>query len=205
MNRAEVTRATFTIAAIALVSSAAATTSPHPSVTAAGTPSPMQSSPPLPNYSLAPYEDRVAAAQSVKVMSAVLGIGVGSTLEQAHAKLDKLSDPKHPPKEEKEGTEHKVLWQLAKTNFSSVFVKSDEKGQITYVTAFLRPGKEVPFEKIGETKKAPVQNGNMIVWDVLRPKRPLFRVVAKGADNKANTLTIFVVKRPSQGNAGDQR
>jgi hypothetical protein len=42
-------------------------------------------------------------------------------------------------------------------------------------------------------KKAPVQDANVIAWDVLRPGRPLFRVVAKGAERKAN---IFIVKRP---------
>jgi hypothetical protein len=41
-----------------------------------------------------------------------------------------------------------------------------------------------------------LQDVNTIVWDVLRQKRPLFRVVAKGADRKANNITIFVVKRP---------
>jgi hypothetical protein len=83
-----------------------------------------------------------------------------------------------------------------------VFVKSDEE-KITYIDAFLRPGKEIPFEKIGDTKKAPLQDVNTIAWDVLRPNRPLFRVVAKGADRKANNITIFVVKRPGLERAGD--
>jgi hypothetical protein len=32
---------------------------------------------PLPSYSLAPYEDRFAAAQSVKVMISILGLELG--------------------------------------------------------------------------------------------------------------------------------
>ena len=163
----------------------------------AQTRSPAESKSPRPSYSLAPYEDRLAAAQSVKVTISILGLELGSTLEQAHAKLDKLSDPAHPPKEEEEGPERKILWQLARTDYSAVFVKSDEKGRITYINAFLRPGKDIPFEKIGDTKKAPLQDVNTIAWDVQRPKRPLFRVVAKGADRKANNIAIFVVKRPS--------
>jgi len=170
----------------------------------AETRSPAQSESPLPSYSLSPYEDRLASAQSVKVMISILGLELGSTLEQAHAKLDKLSDPAHPPKEEEEGSERKVLWQLAGTDYSAVFVRSDERKRVTYIDAFLRPGKEIPFEKIGETKKAPLQDVNTIAWDVLRPKRPLFRVVAKGADRKANNITIFVVKRPSLERAEDR-
>ena len=162
-----------------------------------------QSQSPLPSYSLAPYEDRLAAAQSVKVTISILGLELGSTLEKAHAKLDKLSDPAHPPKEEEEGPERKVLWQLARTDYSAVFVKSDARKRIIYINAFLRPGKEIPFEKIGDTKKAPLQDVNTIAWDVLRPKRPLFRVVAKGADRKANNIAIFVVKRPGLERAED--
>jgi hypothetical protein len=169
----------------------------------AQTRSPAESKSPRPSYSLAPYEDRLAAAQSVKVTISILGLELGSTLEQAHAKLDKLSDPAHPSKEEEEGPERKILWQLARTDYSAVFVKSDEKGRITYINAFLRPGKDIPFEEIGDTKKAPLQDVNTIAWDVLRPKRPLFRVVAKGADRKANNITIFLVKRPGLERAED--
>ena len=169
----------------------------------AQTRSPAESKSPRPSYSLAPYEDRLAAAQSVKVTISILGLELGSTLEQAHAKLDKLSDPAHPPKEEEEGPERKILWQLARTDYSAVFVKSDEKGRITYINAFLRPGKDIPFEEIGDTKKAPLQDVNTIAWEVLRPKRPLFRIVAKGADRKANNITIFVVKRPGLERAED--
>lgn len=175
------------------------------SSTASALPSPAQSKSPLPSYSLAPYEDRLAAAQSVKVMTSILGLELGSTLEQAHTKLDKLSDSAHPPKEEEEGRERKVLWQLARTDYSAVFVKSDERKRITYINAFLRPGKEIPFEKIGDTKKAPLQDINTIAWDVLRPNRPLFRVVANGADQRASSITIFIVKRAGDDRAEEQR
>ena len=160
----------------------------------------MQSPPPLPSYSLAPYEERLANAKSVKVTTSILGIELGSTLEHAHEKLDKLCDSAHRPKEEKEEGEgeqgeRKVLWELAKSDYAFVFVKADDKEKITYVSGFLRPGKEISFEKIGETKKAPVQDANTIAWDVLRPKHPAFRVVASGSEHKAKSIMIFVVKR----------
>jgi hypothetical protein len=190
----------------------AQTETPSPySPIASSSRSPAQSQSPLPAYSLAPYEERLAAARSVKVMTSILDLELGSTLEQAHAKLDRLTDPKHPPKTEREGSknneesEQKVLWQLAKTDYSFVFVKSDENERITSINAFLRPGKEIPFEKIGEAKKAPVQDANTIAWDVLRPNHPLFRVVANGADRKASSITIFVVKRAGHDRAEEQR
>jgi putative alpha-1,2-mannosidase len=160
----------------------------------------MQSPPSLPNNTLAPYEERLANAKSVKVKTSLLGIELGSSLERAHEKLDHLCDAAHRPKEEKEEEgegEHKVLWEMANGDYAFVFVKADDKERITYLSGFLRPGKEIPFDKIGETKKAPVQDSNTIAWDVARPKHPLFRVVAAGAERKANNIMIFLVKRPS--------
>jgi hypothetical protein len=175
---------------------------PAPSPNPAG--SPGFSTPALPTPSgLAPLEVRMANAKSVKVQTSILGLALGSSLEQAHAKLDKLKDPSQPSKEEKEDSEkgerepeNRVLWQLAKTEYSAVYVKVDDKGHITYINGFLRPGQEISFDKIGETKKAPAQSSNVVAWDVIRPNRPLFRVVASGKDRRANSVTIFFVKRP---------
>ena len=151
---------------------------------------------------LAPFKERLAAAQSVKVQTAILGIELDSTLESAHSKLDSLGKPSTPPldgADEAAGRtedEHKVSWQLAKTDYASVFVKADEKERITYIVAYLRPGKEMPFDKIGQLEKAPVLTDRVVAWDVVRPNRPLIRVVARGSERKANSITMFIVKRP---------
>ena len=89
--------------------------------------------------------------------------------------------------------EHEVSWQLAKTDYGSVFVKADEKERITYIAAYLRPGKEMPFEKIGQLEKAPVLTDRVVAWDVVRPNRPLIGVVARGSERKANSITMFIV------------
>jgi hypothetical protein len=151
---------------------------------------------------LAPFKERLAAAQSVKVQTAILGIELDSTLESVHSKLDSLGHPMARPVDEEDEVakrsegEHKASWQLAKTDYGSVFVKADEKERITYIAAYLRPGKEMPFEKIGQLEKAPVLTDRVVAWDVVRPNRPLIRVVARGSERKANSITIFIVKRP---------
>ena len=169
------------------------------------TPAPTPSaaaSPSLPKpVRLAPYKERLAKAKSVEVQTDILGIGIDSSLVAAHTTFDSLGDAAHRPKEnvddvEPDEREHKVLWQLAKTDFGSVYVKADDKDRITYIAAYLRPGKEMPFDKIGELKKAPVLTDRVVAWDVVRPNRPLIRVVARGSERKANSITIFIVKRP---------
>ena len=151
---------------------------------------------------LAPFKERLAAAQSVNVQTAILGIELDSTLDSAHSKLDSLGQLTPRPVDEvseaaerSEG-ERKVSWQLEKTDYGSVFVKADEKGRITYIAAYLRPGKEMPFDKIGQLEKAPILTHRVVAWDVVRPNRPLIRVVARGSERKANSITMFIVKRP---------
>ena len=151
---------------------------------------------------LAPFEERLAAAESVKVQTVILGIELDSTLESAHSKLDSLGKPSATSldgADEVAGRteeERKVSWQLAKTDYGSVFVKADAKERITYIAASLRPGKEIPFDKIGQLEKAPVLTDRVVAWDVVRPNRPLIRVVARGSERKANSITMFIVKRP---------
>jgi hypothetical protein len=151
---------------------------------------------------LAPYKERLAAAKSVKVETALLGLELGSPLEAARAKLDPLRDPtKRVLEAESEAGEgeHKVVWQLAKTDFASVYLKTDDKERISYIEGTLRGGKEIPFDKIGQVEKAPIHSDALVAWDVVRPGRRLLRVVARGTKGKANSITIFVVKRPTIG------
>ena len=172
---------------------------------------------------LAPLEVREKNAMTVKVLSSVLGVHLGMSVKEAHAKLDRLSDPAHPPKEEAEeesggsadvkeekeseaeNIPRKILWQLKTTDYSAIFVKSGEKGRLIYIQALLRPGKEIPFTTLGELKKAPIHDSRTVAWDVLRPKQPLFRVVGNGNDEKASAVTIFVVKRPDLPQERDER
>jgi hypothetical protein len=170
--------------------------------TSASTPSP-SASPLLPKApKLLPFKERLAVAQSVKVQTSILGIELDSTLESARSKLDSLGYTTAHPVDvgdevaKRSKGEHKVLWQLAKTDYGSVFVKADEKERITYIAAYLRPGKEMPFDKIGQLEKAPVLTDRVVAWDVVRPNRPLIRVVARGSERKANSITMFIVKRP---------
>ena len=153
---------------------------------------------------LAPFKERLAAAKSVKVETDILGVTLDSSLDAAHAVLDSLCDSAHRPKEdageaERGEPEHKVFWQLAKSNFSSLLVKTDDKERITYILGSLRPGKEIPFDKIGELEKAPLLTDKVVAWDVVKPDNSLLRVVARGAERKASSITLFVVKRPSPG------
>jgi hypothetical protein len=146
----------------------------------------------------ASFEERLAVAKSVKTINDILGVELGATLQDAHARLDPLNDPARPAKQLKgEEGEVKAVWQLTEGPFASVYVKTDEKRQIEEITGFVRPGEEIPFERIGEVKKAPLLNDSAVVWDVIRPERPAIRVAAQGKERKASLVRLFIVKRRS--------
>ena len=146
------------------------------------------------------FKERLAAAESVKVETSLLGLQLDSTSKQAHEILDPLGTSTQlgvePTKrDEKDESERKVLWRLTKSDFSSILVRIDEKERIAYIMGLRRPGKEIPFTQIGETEKAPILTEHTAAWDVVRPDKSLVRVVARGEKNKASAITIFVVKR----------
>jgi hypothetical protein len=148
---------------------------------------------------LASFAERLATAKSVKVQTDILGIEIDSSLESAREKLEPLTDRAGRPKEEEdkadEEGERKLLWKLNRSDYESIFLKADAKERVTYLLATLRPGKQIPFEQIGEVAKAPVHNNNVVAWDVVREHRPLIRVVARGSGGKADSITIFLVRR----------
>jgi len=165
----------------------------------ADSPTPLAS----PSARLKSFKERLAAAESVKVETKLLGLELDSTLERAHEILDPLGDPAQPATEAREDgeegeKERKVLWKLTKSDFNSILVRTDEKARVTYMMGFLRPGKEKPFDQIGQTEKAPVLTEHTVAWDVVRRDKSLLRIVARGENGKANTITIFIVKRPPQ-------
>ncbi len=171
-----------------------------------GSPSPAASAPSDENPSAslpkpskpAPLEERLKAASEVKVQTDILGLELGLFLGEARSKLDPLGNPEKPALEEgdkpDEGDEqHRVLWELTKTDFKNVYVKTNDEERIVYISGFIRAGKEIPFETIGEVEKAPILNETTVAWDVVRPNKPLFRVVARGEKKKASSITIFYV------------
>lgn len=175
-----------------------------PSITSSASASPSSSY--YDKGKLASFKERLAAAESVKVQTDLLGLKIGMPIEAAHQKLDPLTDPAKPFVEEggddeggekKQGEEeHRVVWQLTKSDYSSIYIKADKKDRITYISGILRPGKEIAFAKLGEVEKAPIATETNVAWDVVRPNKPFIRLVARGAARTANSVTIFVVQRP---------
>jgi hypothetical protein len=152
----------------------------------------------------------VGSAQKVeraRVPDSILGVGIGSTLDQAHEKLDRLrtrkahstrEDSEEEAREEQEQEREggrKEAWALRATNYATVALQVDRGGRVVWITGFVRAGKEIPFSKLGSLSSATVATDKKTVWTVTTPVGG-YRVIAKGENGKARVVSILSLASP---------
>ncbi|MEP6718474.1 MAG: hypothetical protein ABJB21_04985 [bacterium] len=152
----------------------------------------------------------VGSAQKVqpaRVPDSILGVGIGSTLDQAHAKLDRLrtrkarstrEDSEEEAREEQEQEREggrKEAWALRATNYATVALQVDREGRVVWITGFVRPGKEIPFAKLGNLSSATIATETRAVWNVPTPSGG-YRVIAKGQHGSARVVSILSLASP---------
>jgi len=152
----------------------------------------------------------VGLAQKVeraRVPDSILGVGIGTTLAQAHAKLDRLrtrkehstrenseEEAREEQEQEREGG-RKEAWALRATNYATVALQVDREGRVVWITGFVRPGKEIPFARLGNLTTATVSTGTRAVWNVPTPSGG-YRVIAKGQNGRARIVSILSLASP---------
>jgi hypothetical protein len=128
------------------------------------------------------------------VSDSILGVKVGMTLEEVHEKLKPLGT--FGGRGTREGG-RKEAWTLKKTDFSSVAYQTDGRGRVKWVTGFVRPGKEIRFEKLGDLSRATKNTEQEAVWNVERAEGN-YRLMAKGAGGRAQVIQILWVTLPAK-------
>jgi hypothetical protein len=122
-----------------------------------------------------------------KVVDSILGIRIGSSLEDVHKRLKSLGTV--GGRETREGG-RKEAWTLKKTQFTSIAYKTNDEGHVVWLTGFVRPGKEIPFSKFGDLAQATRRNSSEVVWNVETPEGG-YRLVAKGPAGKARVVYLL--------------
>ena len=137
---------------------------------------------------------RVAAAQDEKpkAVDSILGVHVGAKIEEVHEKLKDLGT--WGGRATDEGG-RKEAWTLKETEFTSVAYKTNAAGRVVWITGFVRPGSEIPFDKLGDLTRATGKNKTGVVWDV-KTQDGGYKLVAKGPDGKARVVTLALLAAP---------
>jgi hypothetical protein len=146
------------------------------------------------------WSPRAAAQKNerVRVTDSVLGVRLGSTLEEAHEKLKGLVKTGGEGDGEREGEREggrKEAWVLKKTAFTSIAYQTDEAGRVRWVTGFVRPGREIPFSKLGDLSQASHKSEQAAIWNVQRPEGNL-RLIVRGSGWKARVVQLLSLKAP---------
>ncbi len=127
-----------------------------------------------------------------RAIDSILGVRIGSTFEEARTKLTPFGTG--GGRETRDGG-RKEAWTLKGTEYANVAFKTDGKGRVVWVSAFTRPGKEIPFSKLGDLSKVAQAPGTQAVWNIETPQGG-YRLVAKGANGKASVIYLLSLDFP---------
>ncbi len=134
-----------------------------------------------------------------RVLDSILGVGIGTTFDKAHEKLDHLRKGEKGDREEQENEEreggHKELWSLMATNYSSVALQTDREGRVVWITGFVRPEKAIPFAKLGTLSQATTVTDSRATWNVATPGGG-YRLIARGRNGKALVISLLTLSTP---------
>lgn len=100
--------------------------------------------------------------------------------------------PKQAAADEDSDEGHQEAWKLRGTFYATLALASDDKGHVLWVTGFARPGKELPFAQLGDTKQTSALSPSFAVWNVIIPHKS-YRVVARGKGGKASVITMLTL------------
>ena len=136
-----------------------------------------------------------------RVSDAILGIRIGSEFEKAAQTLAPYTDGKEEDggedeaSEEERGEGQKRVWTLKSSAYRYVVVVADARGKVAGVSVFARPGREIPFSRLGDLREAQRAGSAMAVWNVRTPTGA-YRLVAKGENGKARVVSLLSLAFP---------
>ena len=131
-------------------------------------------------------------SKQTRTIDSLLGVSIGSTLEEARAKLTPLGTG--GGRDTRDGG-RKEAWTLKGTDYATLAFKTDGKGRVVWVSAFARPGKEIPFSKLGDLSKTMQAPESEAIWNIETPQGR-YRLVAKGANRKASVVYLLSLEFP---------
>ena len=132
--------------------------------------------------------------ETIEASGTVLGIGIGTQIDEARAKLEPLREAVETPPDAKEQANKRIYWKLKETDYEWLIAWANSKGQITRLRARLREGSEKPFSEIGDLARAMINTPDQAMWNVTGGKRPAFRLIAQGKDRRAITFYMFALE-----------
>ncbi|MFY9550980.1 MAG: hypothetical protein WAU32_07505 [Thermoanaerobaculia bacterium] len=135
-----------------------------------------------------------------RVLDSILGIHVGSSLADARARLEPhaVQQAREPEEEERSerGEGRTKAWTLKDSEYGSVALNVNDAEKVVWITGFVRPGREIPFSRLGDLSVAARATDSMAVWNVATQSGG-YRLVAKGEKGRARVVSLLSLASPS--------
>jgi len=130
--------------------------------------------------------------EQLSAIDSLLGISIGTTLEDARARLTQIGTGGGRDTRDRG---RKEAWTLKETDYATLAFKTDGKGKVSWVSAFVRPGKEIPFSKLGDPTTAASVSDSQVIWNI-ETSQGGYRLVAKGVKGKASVVYLLSLAFP---------
>ena len=127
-----------------------------------------------------------------RVADSVLGVRLGDRLREVHARLEGLGTV--GGRDTRKGG-RKEAWTFKGTDFVSLAYETDREGRVEWLTAFVRPGREIPFSDLGDLGRALTKSDHHANWSVEREKGKGYLLMLKGAGGKARVIHLIARSR----------
>lgn len=134
-----------------------------------------------------PCPSVVALHKEKKTLDNLLGIRIGTSLDETYAILKPLGAGGG---KDLRDNGRREAWTLKETDFQTIAFQTTGKGKIKWITGYLRKGQELPMESLGDPKTATRFNDSEAIWNV-ETKEGGFRLVVKGENGKASVVTLL--------------
>ena len=134
------------------------------------------------------------ALETIEASGEILGLAIGSPMQDARAKLDPLRVPAVYTPDLKETSGRRIYWKLKETEFDWIMAWGNAEGKITRLRAVYRADQKKPFREIGSLERAASVTAQTAKWNLRRPGGPHFRLIAQGAEQQAQTVYMFALE-----------
>lgn len=131
---------------------------------------------------------RAGSAPTIQGTGEILGVAIGSSLEEARRKLDPLREPGSTELRGKGEEARKAYWKLAGTEYKWIMAWTDEEERIVQLSVAPRAENGKPFAEIGDLAAASTDQENIAVWEAERPDGSRYRLIAKGRERRATSI-----------------
>ncbi|MCA1610715.1 MAG: hypothetical protein LC780_07625 [Acidobacteria bacterium] len=128
---------------------------------------------------------------------AIQGIRPGSDFDEVKTVLAPFGPTSRSPEREEEREEkRRGVWSLARGDYETIVVESDEDGRVSGVTGFVRKGREIPFTRLGSRAAAARWMDSAAIWNVPM-SRGGYKLIAKGPEGRARVVTLLWLAAPA--------